>query len=205
MSEEQFPSSCPLLQDPRAAGAWTACCARYFRPLAAHIAGDAGLAEDALQESWGKVLGGIGAFRGGPTACRWVRRIVANSAMDIRRRVLRRREVGIDEARGEADTGADPETRAGDRELLRVLRETVALLPEPYRQVIELRFERELSARETAERLSITRSNVATRLERALRLLRERFAARTDSSAGQRERPGPAAQLSASGPRRPNG
>ena len=205
MPEELFPPFCPLLQDPRAADTWTACCTRYFRPLAARIAGDPGLAGDALQESWSKVLGGIGAFRGGPTACRWVRRIVANSAMDIRRRVLRRREVGIDEARGQADPSADPETRAGDRELLRVLRETVALLPEPYRQVIELRFERELSTREAAERLSITRSNVATRLERALRLLRERFAGRTGSPDGQRERPGPAAQLSASGSHRPNG
>ena len=179
MPAERFPPSCPLLQDPRAAGTWTPCCARYFRPLATRITGNAGLAEDALQESWCKVLGGISAFRGGPTACLWVRRIVANSACDIRGRTLRRREVGLEDAREQAHPGADPETRASDREMLCVLRETVALLPAPYRQVIELRFERELSTGETAERLAVSRSNVTTRLNRALRLLRRRFLART--------------------------
>ncbi len=185
MQKERFPPSCPLLQDPREVGAWTACCARYFRPLATRITGDGSLAEDALQESWCKVLRGISAFRGGPTACRWVRRIVANSACDIRGRTLLRREVRLERAREQADPGADPETRASDREMLRVLRETVALLPAPYRRVIELRFERELSTAETAERLAVSRSNAATRLDRALRLLRRRFQART----GQRPRP----------------
>lgn len=179
MPEERFPPSCPLLRDPRAAGAWTACCGWYFRTLATRIAGDAGLAEDALQESWCKVLGGVATFRGGPTACRWVRRIVASSAIDIRRRAQRRGEIRLEEARGRADPGSDPEMQASDHELLRVLRETVALLPEPYRQVIELRFGRELSTAETAARLAVSRSNVATRLDRALRLLRKRFAART--------------------------
>ncbi len=146
--------------------------------MATRVAGDAGLGEDALQESWRKVLAGIGAFRGGPTACRWVRRIVASSAIDIRRRVLRRREVRLEEAAGEADPGADPEMQASDRELLRALRETVTLLPEPYRRVIELRFEQELSTAETAARLEVSRSNAATRLDRALRLLRKRLTVR---------------------------
>ena len=179
MPPEQLPTSCPLLRDPSAAAEWTTCCGRYFRPLAERTTGDPALAEDALQESWRKVLGGLAAFRGGPTACRWVRRIVARGAIDIRRRTLRRREVGLEEAGGEADPGADPEMQASDRELLRALRETVALLPEPYRQVIELRFGRELSTAETAERMAVSRSNAATRLDRAMRLLRKRFAART--------------------------
>lgn len=146
-----------------------------FRPLATRIVGDVGLAKDALQESWCKALDAISAFQGGPVVCRWVRRIVTNSATDIRRRCLRRREVGLDEAREAPAIGADAETLASDRETLRALRETVALLPEPYRQVIELRVERELSTSETAEQLAVSRSNVATRLNRALSLLRRRF------------------------------
>ncbi len=179
MPENQSPASCPLLRDPLAAGAWTACCGRYFRPLAVQLTGDADLAEDALQESWRKVLGGIATFRGGPVACRWVRRIVVNSAADIRRQILRRREVGLAQSRETADPNADPETRASEQELLCVMHETVALLPAPYREVLELRFGQELSTRETARRLAITRSNTATRLERALRLLRRRFEIRT--------------------------
>lgn len=176
---EQLSASCPLLRDPSAAAEWTTCRGRYFRPLAERTTGDQALAEDALQESWRKVLGGLAAFRGGPTACRWVRRIVASSAIDIRRRIQRRREVGLEAAGGEADSGAGPEMQGSDRELLCALRETVALLPKPYRQVIELRFGLELSTAATAERMAVSHSNAATRLDRALRLLRKRFADRT--------------------------
>lgn len=179
MPGEQPPAPCPLLRDPSAAAEWTSCCGRYFRPLAERTTGDQALAEDALQESWRKVLDGLAAFRGGPIACRWVRRIVASSAIDIRRRTQRRREVGIEAGGGEADPGADPEMQASNRELLRALRETVARLPEPYRQVIELRFGQELSTAATAERMAVSRSNAATLLDRAMRLLRKRFAART--------------------------
>ncbi len=62
--------------------------------------------------------------------------------------------------------------------MLRALSEMVARLPEPYRQVIEMRFDQELSTSETAERLGISRSNVATRLARGLRALKARFEAR---------------------------
>ena len=173
------PAICPLLQNSRAVSDWTACCAKYFRPAAARIAGDASLAEDALQESWLRILRALPRFRGGPTACLWVRRIVINCARDIQRRSLRRRgEISLNEARTPAAAGTNPEDRATEQELLRVLRETMALLPEPYREVLELRFERELSTYEAAKRLKVTRSNVATRLHRALGLLKRRFRSR---------------------------
>ncbi len=128
----QFPPPCPLLRDPHDTGTWTVCCSRYFRPHAVRATGDAGLAEDVLHESWDKILRGILTFRGGPTADRWVRRIVSNSnsAADARRQIQRRPEIGLDHTRAMVDSGASPETCAGDRALLRVLRETVTLLPE---------------------------------------------------------------------------
>ena len=173
-----FPESCPLLSDAGNAAGWVACCSKYFYPLARRILGEDSLAEDALQDTWPKVLRAVPAFRGGPTACHWVRTIVANSARDIRRRRFRSREVALTEANGK-DPSPDPETLARDRQVLRVLREMVASLPEPYRQVIELRFEQELSTSETARRLAISRSNVTTRLHRGIRMLKDRFKART--------------------------
>ena len=72
-----------------------------------------------------------------------------------------------------------------DRQLLRVLREMVARLPGPYRQVIELRLEQELSTSETARRPGISTSNVSTRLNRGLRMLRDRFGARMQQGSGR--------------------
>ena len=170
-----LPESCPLLKDLSAAEEWTACCSRHFRPLARWILGEDSLAEDALQESWVKILQGIRGFRGGPTACHWVRAVVANSAKDIRQ--ARRREVALPEAEPE-NPGPSPEDLAIDQHMLAVLRELVERLPEPYREVIELRLEQELSTNETARRLGISRSNAATRLGRSLGMLRKRFQTR---------------------------
>lgn len=172
-----FPDSCPLLDSDRAGDRWISCCSKHFQPLAGCILGERSLAEDALQIAWCKVWESLPSFRGGRTACHWVRAIVANSAKDVRRRCIRSREVALAEAEKE-DPAPDPETRARDQQRLRALREIVACLPKPYRQVIELRFEQELSTSETAERLGISRSNVATRLNRGLRMLKDRFEAR---------------------------
>ena len=53
-----FPESCPLLRDRHAADEWVCCCTRYFYRLARSITGDEGLAKDALQNSWLKVMRG---------------------------------------------------------------------------------------------------------------------------------------------------
>ncbi|MCY4596668.1 MAG: sigma-70 family RNA polymerase sigma factor [Bryobacterales bacterium] len=119
----------------------------------------------------------ISKFQGGPTACNWVSTIVANSARDIRRKRFRRQEVAIDEGLFE-EVAVDPATRVTDHQMLRVLREMVARLPDAYRQVIEMRLQRELSTSETAQRLGISRSIVASRLHRGLHMLRKRFKAR---------------------------
>ena len=141
------------------------------------IVGQDSLAEDALQDTWPKVLQAVSNFQGGPTACHWVRTLVANSAKDIRRKLIRSREVALTEAH-EDSLVADPIARSEDQQMLHVLHEMIARLPEPYRQVTEMRFKRGLSTGETALRLGISRSNAATRLSRSLRMLKNRFDAR---------------------------
>ena len=65
--------------------------------------------------------------------------------------------------------------------MLTLLREMVSLLPKTYRQVIELRVFEGFSAKETAELLHISRSNVSTRLNRAVKLLQKRIDSRIQS------------------------
>ncbi len=159
---------------------WIACCSERFFPLAKRIAGDDLLAEDALQISWIKILQAVNhACFNGPKACSWVSTIVANAARDIRRRRTRHEEVSLTDA---VDPGQSPEALAQERQLLVMLREIISLLPQTYLQVVELRLYKGLSTDQTAQRLDISRSQVTTRLSRAVRLIQRRIDARMRST-----------------------
>ena len=165
---------CPLLEGNLEA--WIVCCSRRFFPLARRIVGDDSLAEDVLQTSWIKILQSINhACFDGPKACPWVHEIVANTAEDVRRQRKSRSEVTLQE---EGDVNASPEALAQEHELLALLGEMVSLLPDTYRQILELRAYQGLSSQQTAERLHISRSSVSTRLNRAVHLLQRRLEAR---------------------------
>ena len=174
----QAARDCPLLE--RDSEAWIACCSRRFFPLARRIAGDDSLAEDVLQTSWIKIIQSVKHARfQGPKACPWVRAIVANTAENVRRQREQRGEVA---SREEIDLHPDPEALARNKELTALLAEMIQMLPGTYRQVLDLRFNQDLSTRQTAERLHISRSSVSTRLSRAVRLLQGRLDARLRSS-----------------------
>lgn len=169
--------ACPLLDsDPEA---WVACCSKRFLPLARRIAGDDDLANDILQESWVKILEAVHGYRGGPPACAWVRVVVENCGKDRQRK--RKHDASGGNPR-ELETLEDP-TRSPEalviqRELTEVLLEMIAVLPETYRHVVELRYRAELSTKETAELLQISPGAVAVRLHRAVSMLRSRLEAR---------------------------
>ena len=148
---------------------WIACCSQRFFPLARSIARDDSLAEDALQISWIRILQSINhAYFDGPKACPWVSRIVSNSTKDVSRRRRRRSEVPLFEVEAPGQT---PEDLAQEKQMLILLREMIALLPKTYRKVIELRLYEGFSTRQTADFLHVSRSNVSTRLNRAVKLL----------------------------------
>ena len=188
-----MPQSLHILNRPalkRAAGVcallegdqekWIACCSERFFPLAKRITGGDSLAEDALQESWIKILQAVNhACFNGPKACSWVSTIVANAARDVRRRRTRHEEVSLTDA---VDPGQSPEALAQERQLLVMLREIISLLPQTYLQVVELRLYKGLSTDQTAQRLDISRSQVTTRLNRAVRLIQRRIDARMRST-----------------------
>ena len=168
---------CPLLANDREA--WIICCSRRFFPLARRIAGNDSLAEDVLQTSWVKILQSVNhACFDGPKACPWVHRVVANTAHDVHRERVRRREVPLEEGQ---TLKQDLEAFFQERELLILLEEMIQLLPDTYRQVLELRLRQGLSNQQMAERLHISLSSVSTRLNRAVNLLRRYLDARIQS------------------------
>lgn len=170
--------TCPLLDSQSDREAWVTCCSRRFLPLARRIAGDNDLAKDILQDSWIRVLEHVCTYRGDSPACAWVGTIVRNCALDLRRE---RQRSANEPSALIVDPAQDPEALAQQRQMLALLREIVARLPRAYRDVCELRYGRDLSTAETACRLGISPSNVSTRLNRAVNLLKHRQSAQAPS------------------------
>ena len=170
-------TDCALLEGNREE--WIVCCSQRFFPLARRIAGEDSLAEDVLQTSWIKILQSINhAYFDGPKACPWVGKIVANTAKNLRHQRQHRREVPLFEVQ---EPSRSPEDLAQEKQMLALLREMISLMPDTYRQVIELRVYEGLSTRQTADLLHISQSNVSSRLNRAVKLLQQRLESRIHS------------------------
>lgn len=150
----------------------------WMRSLAQRIVGDAGLADDCVQEAFIKAFRAIKDFEGRSSLKTWLHRITVNEALMKLRSIDRRREDTIDEllpdfdrngCRIEPPWGAIPTPS----ELLeqKATRDLVAAkiqaLPDDYRIVLQLRDIEEMSTAEVAEMLEISESNVKVRLHRA--------------------------------------
>jgi RNA polymerase sigma-70 factor (ECF subfamily) len=99
-------------------------------------------------------------------------RVASNLSIDV----LRRRRF---EARAVAagETATNVEAQPEQAELSR-MRRAVLDLPGPYREVVELHYDHGLSFAEIASVLSMSKNGVFARHERAMALLRARFASR---------------------------
>ena len=185
---EQAAQTCPLLDDQASREAWVACCTKRFLGLARRVAGGDALAEEVLQESWIRVLTHACEYRGSSPACSWVGTIVANCAKDYRDREDRERHPRPAFKEG-PDPTRDPRVQAQERELLGLVHAIVAELPGKSREVYSMRYLEGLSTAETAESLGISKSAVASRLDRAVGMIKKRLVLRM-RNAGKHKRPG---------------
>ncbi len=161
---------------------------RLFR-VALGILGNAGEAEDVMQDAYVRAYTHLDQFAGHARFATWLTRIAVYEALARARR--RRRVVEIDAMPDfERDTllGTDdkgPEQRAIDRNLVTVLEAAIRRLPETYRPVVVLRDVEGLSTQETADSLGLNEAVVKTRLHRGRALLRSEIAERSTAAAAQ--------------------
>lgn len=133
-------------------------------------------AEDAAQEAFVTAFRSMGTYRGDGSLRGWLLRIAQRVA--FRRLSQRRATVDlatVSDARL-ADVGADPTRIVVAKEGHAAVRDAVASLPDPYREVVALRFFGELSLAEVAESTGRPLSTVKTHLRRGLARLRTAFA-----------------------------
>jgi RNA polymerase sigma-70 factor (ECF subfamily) len=149
-------------------------------------------AEDAVQGGYLRAIAAIGTFEGRSSLSTWLTRIVVNEALG-RLRAAKRRRARLDEGsvtvlddyreklmRGSAAT--PPDAALVRAQLRRLLEDSIAALPQPFRTVFVLREVEGLSVEETAETLAILPATVKTRHLRARRRLQDSLAPEVKSA-----------------------
>ncbi len=132
--------------------------------------------EDLLQDIRLALWKALPAFRGDCSLRTFVYRVAHNRALTHvwRRRTEARLREDLTEVGDSAPTPESSAIRSADRQ---ALMGAVRRLPIPYRQVITMALE-DLAQSEIAAVLGITENNVAVRLNRARKLLREEMGGR---------------------------
>jgi len=147
-------------------------------PIGRRVLGDQALAEDALQETFMKVLEKINDYEERGTFSGWLRRIMLNQSLMKLRARKRKEEQSIDDLLPEFDGNncrieepwtvlKTPEEICGSAEASALVQSKISELPETHRIVLLLRDIEELTTAETAEILEISESAVKVRLHRA--------------------------------------
>jgi RNA polymerase sigma-70 factor (ECF subfamily) len=157
---------------------------RVFRAIRSVLRDDAE-SEDAAQQAWLQAWAHLAQFQGAAAFSTWLTRIALHEALARAGRGARTSP--IDELSEEDDAmrspTPDPEDRAAERELGRLLEEEVDQLGPLYRTVFVLREVEGMSTAETAEALALSEEAVKVRLHRARLALRDRLSARAGTAA----------------------
>lgn len=141
-------------------------------------------AEDVLQETFIKALNAIPKFEGRSSLATWLYRIAVNESLMLIRKRKNEAAIDTDDSSGDEDDQQIPGYQIVDwcclpedvfltNETRIALDQAIQNLPESLSTVFLLRDIEGLSIRETAEVLSISETNVKTRLFRARLRLRE--------------------------------
>ncbi len=146
----------------------------YLRKLLLGIVGDAGLAEDLVQETL--LVAWLQPPRGGRPVRPWLATVARNLAFKHWRSESRRRR-REDRLQEEARPVGrlDPLEQLAWEDLRRDLWRAVEDLPEPYRATLRLSFGEGLSCVDIGRRLGVQADTVNKRKQRALARLRERL------------------------------
>lgn len=138
-------------------------------------------ARDAVQEAMLSAFKAVGRFEGGAQIGTWLHRIVVNAALMRLRSRKRKPEASIDDLLPSYESDGHrvlqsrdepfPDQALEQTQLLRLLRECAAELPDGYRQVYMLRDVEERSSEEVAAAMGLTPNAVKIRLHRARQAL----------------------------------
>jgi RNA polymerase sigma-70 factor (ECF subfamily) len=131
-------------------------------------------AEAITQEAFLRAWESLDRSKDPPVFLPWVIRIAVNAGRDMlkKSRPMDFADLPGEEVQQLADPGMELEQAVDEGEILERLGEAVQALPLPYRTVIALRYEAEMSYEQMADVLGLPLNTVRTRLHRAKERLR---------------------------------
>lgn len=135
-------------------------------------------AEDLADETLLRALSAVDGFRGEAALATWLHRIGVNLAYDLLRRHGREAQEGGGEAEHEA--AADDGDPLEQRQMSDCVREVLATLPAPQRQLLVQADVLDRTAPEIARDAGITAGNAKIRLHRARRALQSALESRCE-------------------------
>ena len=148
---------------------------RYERPLINHarsITGDLESARDAVQETFLRLSRqDVRALQ--PRLAPWLFFVCRNCALDHQRKIVRFSDAPPDDEC--AGDGPDPAGEAVAHDESAMLRRLVSELPEQQRELVQLKFEGDLSYKEIGEVMKMSVSNVGVQLHTAIQTLRKHW------------------------------
>lgn len=130
-------------------------------------------ADDVFQETFRYLFRQAPSYQ--PTAkfTTFLYRIARNLCIDILRRRRRWNLQALDPAADAADDRPAPKTRLEEQEIELGIKESLAEIPEPYREVLLFRLTRNLAYEEIAELAGVPVGTVKSRLHAGFELLRK--------------------------------
>lgn len=135
--------------------------------LAYRMCGNAYDADEAAQEAFVAAWRALPNFRGDAKFSTWLYRLTTNAAIDVMRREKRHQTVGDGEMIEVADDADSPQETVERTEQQEAVQEALATLSEEYREVLLLRYMKELDYAEIAEVLQLPSGTVKSRINRA--------------------------------------
>jgi RNA polymerase sigma factor (sigma-70 family) len=150
---------------------------RFERPLlqfAARITGDCERARDVVQETFVKYQrNGTASHQSEPAT--WLFTVCRNAALNVCRK--EKRIIYLDEEliESRADEQAMPFEHLEQKEAAGFLLRIVATLPPRQQEVLQLKFQNDLSYQQIAEITRTTANNVGVLIHTALKTLRQRY------------------------------
>ena len=156
----------------------------WMLALAERLLRDRDLAEDVVQESFVRALGGLAKFEGRSSLESWLHRITVNTALSKLRQVKRLAEQSIDEHLPEFDRYdcrvespwsylASVDEIMESEDTRQRVHDAIGELPDSYRLILQLRDIEEYGTSEVAALLGISESNAKVRLHRARSALKK--------------------------------
>jgi len=145
--------------------------------FACWLAQDRVEAEDLVQETYAKALGGYSSFEPGTNFRAWIFRILRNTFLNSRSERAATRTVAWEEDETAAAelgqiTEETPESILLQQWNQEAIREAIGNLPVPFREVLLQADVEEMAYREISQALDIPVGTVMSRLARARKLLR---------------------------------